>query len=165
MPELYQQSRDYLGTPSPPSTPVAKYPRTAELHLWSRDYSGTTAPLWQSIPVLPELHWHSRDYPGSLGLPSPIAPVWQSISVHQSYTGSPVIIPGRPPSPPPLWQSIPVHSLYWQSLDYPLTTSPPHTCTPLCESIPESHSYSGGPGISLGLLHPKSPYAEYLRNE
>ena len=66
------------------------------------------APLWQSIPV----HRSNTGSPGiTLGVPSPPAPLWQSIPVRRSNTGSPGIIPGLPSIPAPLWQSIPVWTL------------------------------------------------------
>ena len=138
--QLAHLSWDYPGTPSPPSTPVAEYLCT------------------------PELHWQSQDYPGT---PSPPAPLWQSIPVHQSYNGSPgTPSPTSTPVPGLSWDSLdhPQHpcgrvSLYtgvtlsvpglsWDSL------TPQHPCgrvswyTRVTQAVP---------GLSWDYHIPKAP--------
>ena len=188
-PKLHWQSREYPGTPSPPSTPVAEYPRTPELHWQSRDHPGTPSPPSTPVAELtPELHRQSQDYPRTVHVPSPTSPLWRSIPVPWSYTGSPGIIPDfLPPHHPcggvsryagvtlavlglsqttfphitPVTEYPGTLELHWQSWDYPRLPSP---TSPLWRSILVRRSYTGSPGIILGLLPlPSTPVSEYPR--
>ena len=99
-------SRDYLPPP-PPQHPCGRVSR----------YAGVT-------PAVPGL---SRDY-----LPPPPAPLWQSIPVRRSNTGSPSIIPGLP--------------------------SPQHPCGRVSRYAGVTPAV---PALSRDYLPPSTPVAEY----